>query len=315
MASADEALRSTKEKVNFHRLTRLLVCGGGIILREKFDSFHSPVNLPTTLGSSRVKTLLGDAQLTRKMWNCLYPSEGQYGKSTDFDIILTFRLLRTICNLTPPATGWDSLPRSTDHSLEADLARVKYYRNEVYAHSTTMEISDAEFVDLWGDISDALLRIAASISQEKRNEWRKSIDTLLQDDLTAEVSIAITAFQAAGGSPNFWNVVLSYRKTLHMFFQYLRYKLKVTVRRFAQGSLLITVECGLLQILEDLWEDYQSGHLNQVAQETLISAEVLEKLGVTEVKLKTFISEKDYLEGKQILIANSGKSTIVRKQQ
>ena len=112
-----------------------------------------------------------------------------------------------------------------------------------------------------------------------------------------------------------WDVVLSFRNSLHMFFQYLADQLKVTVRHFGQGSLLIIVECSLLQILEDLWEDYQSGHLNQVAQETLISAEVLEKLGRTEVKLKTFISEKDYLEGKQILIAISGKSTILRKQQ
>ena len=31
----------------------------------------------------------------------LYPSQGVYGNSTDFDISLIFKLLRTICNLTP----------------------------------------------------------------------------------------------------------------------------------------------------------------------------------------------------------------------
>ena len=104
-----------------------------------------------------------------------------------------------------------------------------------------------------------------------------------------------------------WDVVLSFRNSLRMLFQYLANQLKVTVRHFDQGSLLITVECSSLQILEDLWDDYKSGHLGEVAQETLILAEVLEKLGITEVKLKTFISEKDYLEGKRILMANSGK--------
>ena len=119
-------------------------------------------------------------------WNCLYPSPGVYGKSTDFDITLTFRLLRTICNLTPPVTGWDDLPNSTDQSFEANLARVKYYRNEVYGHSKTMEIPDDKFVALWREISEALLRIAASISHGKRDEWKKSIDEFLHDPLTPD---------------------------------------------------------------------------------------------------------------------------------
>ena len=182
MESAEEALRSTNAKANFQRLTR----GGVAFLRETFDSIHSPVNLPTILGNPAVKTLLKSAKLTKPEWNCLYPSPGLYGKSTEFDITLTFRLLRTICNLTPPATGWDSLPSSTDHTLEADLARVKYYRNEVYGHSSTMEISDAEFEDLWREISQALLRIAAGISHDKRDEWKKAIDKFLHEPLTPD---------------------------------------------------------------------------------------------------------------------------------
>ena len=111
-----------------------------------------------------------------------------YGKSTDFDITLIFRLLRTICNLTPPPgpRGWDDLPNSSDHSLEADLVRIKYYRNEVYGHSKTMEITDTEFDDLWGKISETLIRIAARISREKEDEWEKSIGGFLLNVLTPE---------------------------------------------------------------------------------------------------------------------------------
>ena len=186
MASAEEALRCTNAKANFQRLTRLLMRGGVVLLRETFDSIHSPANLPTILGNPTVQTLLRSARLSRVEWNCLYPSPGLYAKSTDFDITLTFRLLRTICNLTPPATGWDRLASSTDHTLEADLARVKYYRNEVYGHRSTMEISDPEFVDLWREISEALLRIAAGISHDKRDEWKKAIDKFLHDPLTPD---------------------------------------------------------------------------------------------------------------------------------
>ena len=164
-----EALGSTNEKANFQRLTRLLMRGGVTLLREKFDSIYPPTYLPIKLGDPAVQTQLRSARLTRPEWNCLYPSPGVYGKSSDFDITFTFRLLRTICNLAPLRTGWDNLPSNTDHSLEADLARVKYYRN-VYGHSKTMEITDADFVNLWREISEALLRIAASISHGKRDE-------------------------------------------------------------------------------------------------------------------------------------------------
>ena len=186
MASAEEALRSTSSKANFQRLTRLLMCGGVTLLRETFDSFHPPANLSTTLSDPAVQKLLKTARLSKPEWNCLCPSPGIYGKSTDFDITLTFRLLRTICKLTPPATGWDNFPNSTDLSLEADLARIKYYRNEVYGHSKTMEITDAEFDDLWREIREALLRIAARKSTEKRSEWEKFIDALFSAPLTPE---------------------------------------------------------------------------------------------------------------------------------
>ena len=188
LPDAEEVLRSTSAKANFQRLTRLLMCGGLTLLRETFDSIHSPADLPLRLSNAAIQTRLRGARLSRPEWNCLYPSPGVYGQSTDFDITLTFRLLRTICNLTPPpgSRGWDDLPNSSDHSLEADLVRIKYYRNEVYGHSKTMEITDTEFNDLWGKISEALIRIAAAISHEKKDEWKKSIDDYLNKPLTPE---------------------------------------------------------------------------------------------------------------------------------
>ena len=151
-----------------------------------FDSIHSPATLLSTLSNPTIQTLLKNSKITRLEWTCLYPSLGLYGKSTDFDITLTFRLLRTICHLSPPATGWDSVPNSTDHGLDADLTGIKHYRNHVYGHSSTMEISDAEFVDLWREISEALLRIAGSISHDKRDEWKERIEKFRCDPLTPD---------------------------------------------------------------------------------------------------------------------------------
>ena len=52
---------------------------------------------------------------------------------------------------------------------------------------------------------------------------------------------------------------------------YLEGALRVKVTEAVEGSLRITVECPSLEILESLWEDYCSGHLNAVAEEKLLT--------------------------------------------
>ena len=184
----EEALQSTSLKANFHRLTRLLMRGGVQLLRETLNSIHSPADLPLKLADPAIQAQLRGARLTQPERVCLYPSPGVYGKPNDFDITLIFKLFRTICSLTPPPgpRGWDDLPNSSDRTLVADLVRIKYYRNEIYGHCPTMEISDVDFILLWEEISEALLRIATNISPAKRDEWERSIDDLLSNPLTPD---------------------------------------------------------------------------------------------------------------------------------
>ena len=378
-STADSALQATDEKANFQRLTRLLVCGGITLLKDVFDVIHPPATLPTVLKShkSKLGNLKNQNFIYQSEWSLLYPSPGVYGNSTEFDITLLFKLFRSICNLTQPVTGWDKLPNSTDLSREADLVRIKFYRNEVYGHSKNMEISDAKFVHLWREISEALLRIAGSLSVAKRDEWEKSIAKFLRDPLTPDavrsaeelqlwykkdmdvkdglenlktaveqltinvhimlesrkpdassvspghlpnvqqlqvaepacesVRIPIPEEQLqAGGQligelqtsqqnpPDIWNVILSFRKSFNVLIEYLRIKLGLDVVDVTQGSLVITVSYSSLQVLEGLWADYQSRHLSEVVQETLVTAELLNELGHNEVKLKAIILEEDY---------------------
>ena len=182
LSEAEEALRSTKQKSNFLRLTRLLIRGGAVLFREIFDSIHSPANLPTTLSDPSVERQLREARLTSPEWNCLYPSPGVYGKSSDFDISLIFKLLRTICNLTPPPTGWDSLPNDFDHSLEADLARIKYYRNEVYGHSNNLEFLMNSFLTSGGKLVKRCWGLQDTFAPKNKTTgkmpWRNSYVTL-----------------------------------------------------------------------------------------------------------------------------------------
>ena len=400
-SAADEALLTTDEKANFQRLTRLLMRGGLALLREVFDSIHPPANLPAVLGNPAIKSNLQTLRrrvLTHPEWNCLYnPSgPGTYGKSTDFDISLLCKLLRAICSLAPPATGWDILPNSTDHSFEADLVRIKFYRNKIYGHNHSIEITNADFEKLWMEISEVLLRIASNISSAKRDEWKKPIEKFFHEPLTPdakkcvdelrlwyimdmdtkdklekldekveqmkieqremrmEIIILLESLKANGPiaslSPqvesaqlpserletriamppeqpseerpaslststqlqalsqqnrpvilDFWYVVYSFKSSLNLFISYLKMKLGVDVEDYRLGSLVLTVSCSSLEVLEALWKEYRTGHLNKVVQATLVTAEVLEKLDLNEVKLRTLISEEDYLSYKDFL--------------
>ena len=83
---------------------------------------------------------------------------------------------------------------------------------------------------------------------------------------------------------------------------YLKVRLGLGVEGYRVGSLLITVTCSSLEVLEGLWEDYRSGHLNEIAEKRLVTAQVLEKLGLTEVKLTTHITEDDYGKCKEFFL-------------
>ena len=191
-SDAGEVLRSTAGKDNFHRLARLLISGGTSLLREVFDTLCPPSQLPTTLSARATEKLLKKAKLTKPQWECLYPSPGVYGTSTDFDITLLARLLRTICNLTPPSAGWDISPSNTDHSLAADIVRIRLLRNSVYGHvNQMMEIANEEFPPLWQEIGEGLVRIAGHFGHEKQQEWQKAIDKFLKDPLTQKDEIYV----------------------------------------------------------------------------------------------------------------------------
>ena len=47
-----------------------------------------------------------------------------------------------------------------------------------------MEISNEEFQLLWQEVSEALVRLAKSISTEKETQWKEAINDFLRDALT-----------------------------------------------------------------------------------------------------------------------------------
>ena len=159
MAHAAPTVSSTKKTTNYARLCRLLVDAGTQALRDTFNAIHPPANLQSVLAANKatIQSLRKRKVINATQWEKLYPVIPSSVSSRDFDITLLMVLLRNLCGLPSPAAGWDTLPAATDVSLEADIARVKYYRNSVYGHAECASVDDATFNTCWGDIRDTLV--------------------------------------------------------------------------------------------------------------------------------------------------------------
>ena len=174
MATATPSpLASSVEKTNGNKLSRLLIDGGTTVLRNVFDSHHPPANLAANLSSKHIHSTLTKLRhrkiLNGSQWDKLFPPPGGgTPNSIYFDITLLFLLLRNICGLHPPLSGWDRMPPVSDTSREANLARIKCYRNELYGHVTTTGIQTSVFDVKWQEVSSILVSLGLSQSEVDR---------------------------------------------------------------------------------------------------------------------------------------------------
>lgn len=208
MAHGDLRFCSTKETTNYARLCRLLIDVGTQVLRETFDrlrpcpgeSLHLVLRSPSVysiLNSLRKRRVLNPIQ-----WGRLYPVIRTNVSSGDFDITLLTLLLRNICNLVPPATGWNSLPCAAETSTAADIVRLKAFRNRIYGHAANASIDDPTFHQLWQDIKETLLRLGgehfARTIDDLKYEcmdpdfgefYRELIEEWVKDEMTIKESL------------------------------------------------------------------------------------------------------------------------------
>ena len=93
------------------------------------------------------------------------------------------------------------------------------------------------------------------------------------------------------------------------FLRFLTDVRKVLVLDAQSGSLILTALCRSLEILDALWYDYCTGHLNDMAQKYLVTKEVLKEFDLTELKLITTIQREEYIVAREFFLQSSGEYT------
>ena len=94
---------------------------------------------------------------------------------------------------------------------------------------------------------------------------------------------------------------------LNGFVRFLSDVRKVLVLDAESGSLIVTVLCSSLKVLDALWYDYCTGHLNDMAQKYLVTKDVLKEFDLTELKLTTTIQGEEYIAARKFFQQGSGE--------
>ena len=176
LGSSDETLYGMK-------LMRLLLDGGTEALRKIFQRSHlgnlqvvlsCKSSLSTCKSSTcnycRLVALRKRKIINQNQWDKLFPAPPNKPNINDFDITLLSVLLRNICGLSPPSTGWDNLPTASDLSEEADIVRIKFFRNKHFGHIPQSAVSEADFKAFWAEISLPLVRLGIDQKEIDRLE-------------------------------------------------------------------------------------------------------------------------------------------------
>ena len=141
-----------------------------MVLRKIFDRYHPPANLKANLNAKygTLNNLLRKRVLHQPQWDLLFPPGGATPDSNTFDITLLFLLLTSICGLSPPLSGWHTKPSASDTSVEANLARIKFFRNKLYGHVSTTGMDTPTFSALWQEISAAFVALGLTQAEIDR---------------------------------------------------------------------------------------------------------------------------------------------------
>ncbi|XP_060596531.1 uncharacterized protein LOC132750553 [Ruditapes philippinarum] len=142
------------------RLHMLILNCGHTVLVNYIDQTLSAqsTTISTCLANEKptINRLNGSGIITLEQYNLLYPSSGTVSTS-DLDIKIIICLIRNLkCFNLNKKFNWNILPGESDTSIEADICRLKNFRNVIFHKSS---IQQDEFIHMWEQVEMALLRI------------------------------------------------------------------------------------------------------------------------------------------------------------
>lgn len=141
------------------------------ILRQHVTEIQMPGRL---LEEGTQKILKGN--LGKDLKEILYPQNGYFtGDYTCLDLSALYRLIRNVSGITAHQKGWGRSPNPSDHSVSANIERLRNIRNVDTAHGASKTLNEHEFQTLMKKIENSIEEL------EKSLPWKS---TKYKDDVT-----------------------------------------------------------------------------------------------------------------------------------
>ncbi|XP_060578374.1 uncharacterized protein LOC132735446 isoform X2 [Ruditapes philippinarum] len=144
-------------RIFLFRLQILVIDGGLLVLRNILDQSLTSqcITFSACLNQekSTITRLKSRGVITQVQYDVLFPAGGKVPTSSDLDITLIICLLRNLkCFGLNKKFDWRTAPAQTDVSIEADIWRLKDFRNKISHISTTTAIQQTDFTAWWNEI-------------------------------------------------------------------------------------------------------------------------------------------------------------------
>lgn len=69
-----------------------------------------------------------------------------------FDTSLLYKLIRNLCPALKPTGGWGVEPNVTCKNIGDDIERLRIFRNDMFAHLTSVKVSNSDFKQEWSKL-------------------------------------------------------------------------------------------------------------------------------------------------------------------
>lgn len=171
-----------KSSENYIRLCRLITTICGSFLRDILSCQIKPGNLRKELDIHRTKL---EKNINTQQKEQLYLKAGCKSISPkDLDISVLYVLLRNICKLSPPTTGWGKPPQKGDNSVSAFIERIRHIRNSISAHNTHGKVSDTDFQQYWEELEHFIIEMEKKLMGDV--VYREAISVIKDMKLTKD---------------------------------------------------------------------------------------------------------------------------------
>lgn len=151
-----------KSSENFLRLTYLITTICGSLLRDILSRHVKPADLRNELDINRTKL---QSKMNPQQKEQIYLKAGCNSISAkDFDISVLYMLLRNICKLPSPKTGWGQPPQKGDNSESAFIERIRHIRNSISAHNTHGKVNDTDFQQYWEELENSIIAMEKQLT-------------------------------------------------------------------------------------------------------------------------------------------------------